>query len=211
MHLLYIADPLCSWCYGFGPELGRLLARNPGTRLDLVMGGLRAGNREPASAALKAMLREHWTHVARESGLPFNDAALDRPGFVYDTEPACRAVVTGIALDPTRAYALFGAIQAAFYRDARDVTREDVLADIAEDGGYGRAAFLARHACEDMRESAREDFATAQDLGVNGFPTLAVSHEGELFLVASGYTATEALEQRLAQIDAKRGGGAVGP
>ncbi len=41
MHLLYIADPLCSWCYGFGPELSKLLARHPGARLDLVMGGLR--------------------------------------------------------------------------------------------------------------------------------------------------------------------------
>jgi putative protein-disulfide isomerase len=26
MHLLYFADPLCSWCYGFGPELAKLLA-----------------------------------------------------------------------------------------------------------------------------------------------------------------------------------------
>ena len=70
MHLLYIADPLCSWCYGFGPELGRLLARKPGIRLDLVMGGLRAGNREPASATFKAMIHEHWTHVAQARSSP---------------------------------------------------------------------------------------------------------------------------------------------
>ena len=39
MHLLYIADPLGSWCYGFGPELAKLIERHPGTRLDLVMAG----------------------------------------------------------------------------------------------------------------------------------------------------------------------------
>ena len=27
MKLIYIADPMCSWCYGFGPELAKLLAR----------------------------------------------------------------------------------------------------------------------------------------------------------------------------------------
>jgi protein-disulfide isomerase-like protein with CxxC motif len=37
MHLLYFADPLCSWCYGFGPELAKLLERHPDTRLDLVI------------------------------------------------------------------------------------------------------------------------------------------------------------------------------
>ena len=24
-HLIYFADPMCSWCYGFGPELRKLL------------------------------------------------------------------------------------------------------------------------------------------------------------------------------------------
>jgi putative protein-disulfide isomerase len=45
MRLLYFADPLCSWCYGFGPELARLLAAHADATLELVMGGLRPFNR----------------------------------------------------------------------------------------------------------------------------------------------------------------------
>src|SRR5881392_585632 len=44
MNLIYIADPMCSWCYGFGKSMDALLAQ-PGEfaplQLALVMGGLR--------------------------------------------------------------------------------------------------------------------------------------------------------------------------
>jgi putative protein-disulfide isomerase len=201
MRLVYIADPLCSWCYGFGPELAKLLARHPDTRVDLVMGGLRPFNREPATDAFKGMIREHWDHVAAASGLPFDRAAIDREGFVYDTEPACRAVVTGRALDASRAPGLMNAIQRAFYRDARDVMRAEVLADIAAECGYDRDTFLAQLESGDMREQTKQDFATAQSMGVSGFPTLGAAYGPQLYLVTSGFVTDDVLEYRLAEID----------
>ncbi len=201
MHLVYFADPLCSWCYGFGPELAKLSARHPGTRVDLVMGGLRPFNREPATDAFKEMIREHWDHVARASGLPFDPAALDREGFVYDTEPACRAVVTGRKLDPSRALGLLKAIQSAFYRDALDVMQPGVLADIAAGCGYDRAGFLAELESPEMREQTTQDFATAQSLGVSGFPTVGAAYGPQLYLVTSGFVTDDVLEYRLAEID----------
>ena len=53
-HLIYIADPMCSWCYGFGPELTSLLDTLPDARLDIVLGGLRAYNTEVMDEAKKA-------------------------------------------------------------------------------------------------------------------------------------------------------------
>ena len=200
MHLVYFADPMCSWCYGFGPELAKLLGRHADARLDLVMGGLRPFNREPPTEAFKSMLREHWDHVARASGLPFDAAALDREGFVYDTEPACRAVVTARQVDASLALGLMKAIQSAFYRDGRDVTRAGVLADIALENGYDRAAFLELLESPAMREQAKHDFATAQSTGVNGFPTLGVSFGPQLYLVTSGYVTADVLEYRLEEI-----------
>src|SRR5207248_556067 len=136
MRLIYIADPMCSWCYGFGPELAKLLARHADAELELVMGGLRPFNTQPATAEFREMLRGHWRHVATASGLPFSDTALDRPGFVYDTEPACRAVVTARDIEAAKAPGYMKAVQAAFYRDGRDVTRGDELADIAAECGF---------------------------------------------------------------------------
>ncbi len=201
MHLLYFADPLCSWCYGFGPELTKLLERHPDTRLDLVMGGLRPYNSQPTTAEFKAMLREHWRHVATASGLPFSESVLDRDGFIYDTEPACRAVVTARDMDVGKAYAYLKAIQRAFYRDGRDATSGDVLADIAAESGYDRDTFRMNLDSELMREEVKTDFATTKTLGVSGFPTLGVSYGPQLFLVTSGYVTDDVLDYRLAEIE----------
>ena len=201
MHLLYIADPLCSWCYGFGPELARLLGRHQDTELDLVMGGLRPFNREAPSDAFKSMLREHWEHVARASGLSFDPAVLDRKGFVYDTEPPCRAVVTARHLDPSRAFELMKALQLAFYRDARDVTDAAVIADVAAESGYDRAEFAAALESDAMREATALDFERSRALGVSGFPTLGVAHGPQLYLVTSGFVTDDVLEHRLAEIE----------
>jgi len=201
MQLLYIADPLCSWCYGFGPELEKLLAAHPEAKLELVMGGLRPFNTEPMSDAFRDMLRGHWKHVAEASGLAFSEAVFDTPGFIYDTEPPCRAVVTARTLDASRSLALMKAIQGAFYREAQDVTRPEVLADLAAGVGYDRAEFLAALESDDMKNETRLDFTTAQSLGVTGFPTVGVAYDKQLYLVTSGFVTVDVLEERLVEID----------
>ena len=200
MKLLYIADPMCSWCYGFGPQLRALLGELPGTPVEVVMGGLRPFNREPMSEPFRAMLREHWTHVHEASGLPLAPAALEIDGFVYDTEPACRAVVTVRSIDPARVLDFLAAVQAAFYRDARDVTRAIVLSDIAAECGLARETFLRALESDEMREATRGDFSTSQRLGVGGFPTLAAGIGEQLYLVSSGFSTAGVLRERLAEI-----------
>jgi putative protein-disulfide isomerase len=205
MRLVYFADPLCSWCYGFGPELAALLERRP-AQVRLVMGGLRPYNRETMSPAFKGMLRGHWAHVAEASGLAFSPKILERDDFVYDTEPPCRAVVTAREIDSTRALAVFKAIQAGFYAEGRDMTRAGALADAAADCGYAFDDFVAKLGSETMREATRGDFATSQSLGVAGFPTLAVEQAGELFLVTSGYARADVLDERIAEIERRAAG-----
>jgi len=207
MRLVYFADPMCSWCYGFGPALAWALARRPAVRLELVMGGLRAFNTQVLTASFRATLLGHWRHVADASGLPFNPAALDQEGFVYDTEPACRAVVTVRETDAAKAFGFLEAVQRAFYRDGRDVTQAGVLAEIAAANGLAGDAFRSRFESDTMREATKRDFATTQALGVGGFPTLAVGDGPRLSLVTAGYIGAEVLESRLE--DAERPGPAT--
>jgi putative protein-disulfide isomerase len=201
--LILFADPMCSWCYGFGPELDAFLAKSPGLRLDVVMGGLRAGNREAMTPAFRDLLAGHWDHVREECGLPFTPAALERPGFVYDTEPACRAVVTVRMMEPEKALAYFHRVQSAFYAEGHDVTSPSVLAELAEGLGLDRAEFFASFGSERARSETALDFSTAREMGVNGFPTLAAGYPNkQFFLVTSGFARSATLDERLARIDA---------
>jgi len=201
--LIYIADPMCSWCYGFGPELRALLDGLPGLPLHVVTGGLRAYNRQPLDPELKATLQTHWRHVAERSGLPFADGALDHPGFVYDTEPACRAVVTARTLAPQAALPVLHAIQQAFYAQGRDVTRPDVLASVAAEAMSAAGIPTEADAFRAQLESAAavsataDDFARTKRWGVSGFPTLVLERDGQLDLVTAGFLPMPQLVARM--------------
>lgn len=187
--IIYVGDPLCSWCYGFGPEISTLeAALRARADLRVIVGGLRPYTKEPMDDALKRYLRDAWQAVAQASGLPFDFGLLEREDFVYDTEPACRAVVAARSMKAEAALPVFLGIQEAFYRDNRDPTREDTLADAAQAAGLERPEFLARFASEHMKQATRQDFATARSLGIRGFPTVLLARDGDLTLVASGYT-----------------------
>ncbi len=202
-HLIYFADPMCSWCYGFVPTITAVAdyfdERLP---IDLVMGGLRAGNTEPMGDKDKAYLRSAWTRVHEASGQPFNFDFLDRDAdWVYDTEPACRAVVTMRGLAPRIALRFKESISQAFYAENRDVTQGEVLADIAEDAGIARDVFLEAFGSDAARATTLRDFMTAQKIGVEGFPTLIVGSRssGQYALVTNGFRPLEGLIDALEQ------------
>ena len=186
---VYFADPMCSWCYGFSPVVATLAERFEGRLpLDLVMGGLRAGNTEPMRAEDKDYIRGAWTRVGAASGQPFEFSFFDREGFVYDTEPACRGVVTARRLLPQMALQFMARIQQAFYAENRDMTSPDEIAAVAEEAGLEREAFADAFLAPDTRNETFRDFLTAQQLGIHGFPTLIAGSEAEGYaLVTNGY------------------------
>src|SRR5512146_905457 len=171
MNLIYVADPMCSWCYGFGQTLSALLA-DPGQaaplQLALVMGGLRPYTTEPLAPGRADEIFGHWRHVHEATGLPFAPApqtALHRPGFVYDTEPASRATITVRTHWPQHVWRYFKAVQHAFYAEGLDVARGEVLAAVAEQQGLPRGNFETAFDSEAMREATRQDFAQSQAWG----------------------------------------------
>lgn len=142
-HLVYFADPMCSWCWGFAPALGKIRAAfGDALPVRLIMGGLRPGAASAMTAAAKQEVRTHWEHVRDATGQPFDFGFFDRAEFVYDTDPAARAVVALRRSDPDAALEYFERVQRAFYADNRDVTSAAVLADIAAESGADRDAFL---------------------------------------------------------------------
>jgi len=172
-HLIYFSDPMCSWCYGFSPVIAEI-RRTYGRALPirLVMGGLRPGTETVMTDEAKAEIRGHWEHVREAAGVPFSPDAMSAPDFRYDTDPAARAVVRVRREDPDQALAYLGRVQRAFYAEGQDVTRPEVLADLAIEHGIDRAAFLDGFEADDLKQETWADYGVSQRAGVRGFPTL---------------------------------------
>lgn len=184
---VYVGDPMCSWCWGFAPVVSSL-----DDELDIpvrvVVGGLRYGpTAEPLDDELGRFLEHHWEQVEELTGQRFNREFLrGRKGWIYDTEPACRAVVTVREMKPEAALPYFAKVQGAFYVENRDVTSGEVLADVAEEAGLDRARFSELFDSE-MASQTADDFRWARARGINGFPTLLLEDGDDLYLVSRGY------------------------
>jgi putative protein-disulfide isomerase len=212
--LVYVGDPMCSWCYGFGVPLQQLLEQLPGVPLAVVLGGLRAYNQEVMPDALKSTLHHHWSEVTKRSGKPFGTGQFDREGYIYDTEPACRAVVTIRTHAAEHTLAMYHAVQHAFYAMGRDITQTSVLADvwneliesqILGDIKFSRSAFIEAFESDTIKTQTRNDFAMVQQWGIRGFPALIAVVNGEAQLVANGYMEADEMLQRVQQVFASAG------
>ena len=207
--LVYVGDPMCSWCYGFGVPLQQLLEQLPGVPLAVVLGGLRAYNQEVMPDALKSTLHHHWSEVTKRSGKPFGKGQFDREGYIYDTEPACRAVVTIRAHAAEHTLAMYHAIQHAFYAMGRDITQTSVLADVWQklvdskilgNVEFSSSEFIEAFESDSIKTQTRNDFAMVQQWCIRGFPALIAVVNGEARLVSNGYMEADEMLQRVQQV-----------
>ncbi|HDS1681648.1 TPA: DsbA family protein [Pseudomonas putida] len=196
--LIYVMDPMCSWCWGFAPVAAALVAQaaEAGVSTRLVPGGLRSGGSALDGSTRKYIL-EHWQAVAEATGQPFRFDGAMPDGFVYDTEPACRALVTARELEAERVWPLLALIQRSFYEQGLDVTRAPQLVELAVQAGFDRERFAQHFASHDIRAATAADFSWVQDLGIAGFPTLLAERNGQLALLTNGYQPLDSLQPLL--------------
>lgn len=192
--LLYVMDPMCSWCWGFAPVIESLAeqAAAAGVSLHLVVGGLRR-DQVAIDAAARVRYLGYWQAVNASTGQLFNFADGLPEGLVYDTEPACRALVTARNLDTQSAWPLLTLIQQAFYVEGRDVTQAGVLLELAERAGLPRIVFAEAFDSAEQHAATAADFTWVQDLGIAGFPTLLAERNGQLALLTNGYQPLDVL------------------
>jgi putative protein-disulfide isomerase len=186
---LYVADPMCSWCYGFAPVIEGIARHFEGrVPVRMIMGGLRAGNTRAMRPEDKDYIRAAWTKVGKASGQPFDFAFFDRATFTYDTEPACRAVVTVRGMAPAKALAFKGRLSHAFYGRNRDITDADEIVKIAEEADLDGDEFRARFMSADVRNETFRDFLIAKEMGVEGFPCLLIGSAADGYaLITQGF------------------------
>lgn len=93
--LIYVGDPMCSWCWGFAPVLEEVRERS-GLAIDTVVGGLRPGPAaQPLSERLAGFLRREWASIGDRTGQEFDPGVIEELGddWLYDSELPAMAVV----------------------------------------------------------------------------------------------------------------------
>ena len=198
--LIYFGDPMCSWCYGFSPEFSQVVATLENKiDVELVMGGLRPYNTETMTD-LGDFLKHHWEEVGKRSGQPFGYDILKKSDIVYDTEPACRAVVAVREMDPLLEFSFFKAVQTAFYFKNKNPNLTETFVELAGQFDLDKIEFKKLFESEEMKNAVREDFSRSAEMGVRGFPTVVLKNEDGLFLLSNGYAKSEDIIGKMNQM-----------
>jgi len=198
--IYFFGDPMCSWCWGFSPTLNAIAERyRAKVPLTAIVGGLRAGNTKVMDEKAKGSIRDHWREVEKATGQPFDFTFFERDDFIYDTEPACRAVVTMRSLKPAATLDYFEALHKAFYAENQDITDNQVLASLAVPFGFQAPEFKAALETQEIRNQTRVDFQVSQQLGVQGFPSMVLRDGEVLRALSQGYRPFDQLSPLLDQ------------
>lgn len=209
VELLYLHDPMCSWCWAFRPAFTALREQLP-TELTLrrVVGGLAPDNDQPMPEEMRAKLKGVWRTIQETvPGTRFNFAFWETCTPRRSTYNACRAVLAATRISPGHEDLMIEAIQRAYYLDARNPSDVDTLINLAAEIGLDRERFSAEIASDGVEARLREEVAFARREPFHGFPSLAIRTESGLHPVEVDYGDPEAMRR---QIDAILSGVAAG-
>ncbi|MGB0867342.1 MAG: DsbA family protein [Granulosicoccaceae bacterium] len=189
MQLIYIHDPMCSWCWAFAPAWKEIQAKLPqGVETLVLLGGLAPDSDEPMPDQMQQYLRETWQRIeASVPGTRFDHSFWQVCQPRRSTWPACRAVLAAEALREGAAAAMTSAIQQAYYLQAKNPSDDAVLVALAGEIGLDEAAFSAELNSEANRQRHQGQMAQAQALQVNSYPTLLLRSGSQLVRLPLDY------------------------
>jgi putative protein-disulfide isomerase len=198
--LIHVADPMCSWCWGFSPVIDRLAEGLRGRATVRVLpGDLRPGTKEPLSQHEVDYIMGEWRKIAAQTGQPFDFSQPLDTSFVYDTEPACRAVSVMGRERPPCVLDYLRSLHQAFYVGRRDLKDPEVLADYAHKYGVPRETFLERFSQPASVEALREDVRFARQCGIEAVPSVLLRTDNRIQRLTIGYQPYEVLEPHVSR------------
>ena len=202
--VIFVVDPMCSWCWGFAPIMEQLReTQSDRYGFSLVMGGLRTKGDMDWDETAKEYLKGHWEQVEKRTGQPFSNILFEKEDFEYDTYPACKAVVAVRELwGDEKSFDYLHRIQKAFYAEGRDITKLDVLSELLEETSENIKHFRDFYQTARAEILMQHDFSKARSMGANAFPSIVIIDEDGHMVCQKGYRSLLEIENLLKEEDA---------
>ena len=187
--LIYIHDPMCSWCWGFEP-VRKLLFEAVAKQLTIqrLVGGLAPDSNEPMPQEMSAYLQQTWQRIEKTiPGIRFNYDFWSKNTPRRSTYPANRAVIAARQQGEEFDELMTTGIQQAYYQKAKNPSDNQTLFDAAADIGLDVQRFKKDFSSNETQSRLTEEIKIARSIGVNSFPSLVLECRGKLTHVPLDY------------------------
>lgn len=191
--LMYIYDPMCSWCWGYRSTWQVLQEKlSSVVEVKYLVGGLAPDSEDPMPEKMQQFLQQTWHNIAEQLGCEFNFDfwTLCQPR--RSTYPACRAVIA--ARDYGLEQAMYLAIQQGYYLQAKNPSNNSTLIAIAASIGLdantqssSKLTFEQALKSEKVNQQLLTEIALVRELPSNGFPSLVLAINNQYIPIELDY------------------------
>ena len=197
--LIYVHDPMCSWCWGFEPTRRAIIAGLPAdVEVRRLLGGLAPDSEVPMPEGMRAGLQQTWQRIAMMiPGTRFNFDFWKNNTPRRSTYPANRAVIAARLQGEEHDPAMTAAIQRAYYLEARNPSNDSTLIELAGEIGLDSERFADDLAAESTHAALIDEIRQSRALGIGSFPSLAVLHDGAIHHIGLEYSNPEAMLRQI--------------
>lgn len=197
--LIYVHDPMCSWCFGFSKVYRLLTERLPdNVALIRLLGGLAPDTDEIMPESTRQMVRQNWRRIEEHiPGIEFNDDFWTKCQPRRTTYPACRAVIAAREQGDEYDISMTRQIQKAYYQQARNPSDNETLIELAGEIGLDQERFSVHLVADHTQQRLLDEIAKARAIGVSGFPSLVLLNDDRLQTVLVNYTDVDAVLEEI--------------
>jgi putative protein-disulfide isomerase len=201
MELIYVMDPHCGWCFGFGKvilELFETYKNNPSVSFDIKPGGLFspkieiplnfADSKRPIAQRIEKLSavkfsEKYFTHILGE-------------GSVLDSEPPARAILCVRELNKELLVPFTEKLLEKEFIYGENNSLEKTIFSVVKELNIDEAKFRDLYHSNEMKQNVLIEFQEARSM-VSGYPVLLLRQNNQITKLASGYAPTERLVKKI--------------
>ena len=197
--LIYVHDPMCSWCFGFAKVYQQLTEQLPeNIEFIRLLGGLAPDTVEIMSESTRQMVQQNWRRIEQSiPGVKFNYDFWTTCQPRRATYPACRAVIAAREQGDEFDVLLTRQIQQAYYRQARNPADNETLIELAGEIGLDQGRFSEKLVADQTHQQLLDEIAAARSIGISGFPSLILQEDDRFKSVLINYTDVDAMLRQM--------------
>ena len=172
--LIYVHDPMCSWCWGFEPVRSQFFDQvRDRVTIKRLVGGLAPDSDVPMPEVMQTALQQTWRNIQqRIPGTSFNFDFWTDCQPRRSTYPACRAVIAARLQGEEFDAQMTKKIQQAYYLQARNPSDGETLIELAAELGLDAQQFADDLQSDAVEQQLRQEISQARAIGGDSFPSL---------------------------------------
>ena len=203
--LIYIYDPMCSWCYANGGNMVKMAHRyGMHIPITILSGGMVLGDNEKKIGEWASFLTKEYDKITQHTGAIFGDAfrsnILNEGSYQLSSFWPSVALTAFKSIEPNKAIEFAHRIQQAFYLEGQSLNSFHTYKRLAREFGLDGERFAALMQMDECQKFTIDEFQTVSKWGISSFPTLVLLRDEAVLMASQGWVDEESLVRIFEQI-----------